>query len=171
VNGKAWLSLILFLGVTAHAGACEGGCDGTSCGSASQPLKAASGTVLDPAFVAEPVVSTPTLVALLTAGTPLVLIDCRNTSCPGGPRIPGSRVVNTDSIPEHIETLFPARDAMMILYDGCSCGVRGVLRAALSKNGYTRIIDYPAGISGWVAAGRMTVETASDSFLVVQPAN
>lgn len=141
--------------------ACDTGCSGTC--SISPP---ASGTYLDPAYVASsPAVTTPTLVSLLTAGAPVALIDCRPADALAEPRIPGSMVFVAGWQHENIAARFPGKDILMILYDGGAVNVRGEVRRHLSEAGFTNILQYPDGIRGWIEAGQTTIPTASDSLL------
>lgn len=160
------IALLLPSFLPGMAAACADGCSGT-CEIGFQ----ASGTFLDPAYVASaPAVSTPTLAALLAAGTPLALIDCRTADSLAGPRIPGAMVFLTGSKPEGMAERFPAKDILMILYDGGSSTEQIGVRKELSAVGFTNILQYPAGIPGWIAAGHPTVPAASDSLLSLQSA-
>lgn len=158
----ASLGLLVLLAFShGPASACETGCSGTCTISLS-----ASGTYLDPTYIASaPVVSTPTLVSLLTAGAPVALIDCRAADALAEPRIPGSMVFVAGWNEDGIAGRFPSKDILMVLYDGGAISVRGEVRRLFSEAGFTNILQYPDGIQGWIAAGQPTVPTASDSFL------
>ncbi len=143
--------------------ACDTGCSGTC--SIALP---ASGTYLDPAYVASsPAVTTPTLVSLLTAGAPVALIDCRPADSLAEPRIPGAMVFVAGWNHGNIAARFPGKDILMILYDGGAVSVRGEARRQLSEAGFSNLLQYPDGIKGWTGAGQTTIPTASDSLLGV----
>ncbi|HEY9070617.1 MAG TPA: rhodanese-like domain-containing protein [Candidatus Ozemobacteraceae bacterium] len=162
-----WLPLLALIGaftcVAPSVHACVGPCEGTC---SSGTLTIATNSFLHPSYIAsEPAISAPTLVALMTAGAPVFLADCRNASCLTGPRIPGALVVNLDGDPAAILKSFPAKQMMIILYDGCDCGCRRLLRKRLVAEGYVNLIDYPGGIRDWIAAGRAGVETQPDDII------
>lgn len=158
------LYIILF--IVSSASACDTGCSGTC-----SIVPPASGTYLDPAYVASsPAVTTPTLVSLLTAGAPLALIDCRPATSLAEPRIPGAMVFVSGWQYENIAACFPGKDILMILYDGGPVSVRAEARRQLSKAGFSNILQYPDGIRGWIEAGQTTIPTASDSLLGVPDA-
>lgn len=150
--------------LSAHAWAC-GSCTVPGSCDVDDHSAFAIGTYADDHVASEPAVSTTTLVSLITAGTPLALIDCRGSDDLAGPRIPGSMVFNTDSKTEDIARFFPAKDALIILYDGGSGTARIDVRKRLTEAGYVNVLHYPFGIQGWISAGCPTVPTASDSLI------
>lgn len=161
VNVSVLLYITLFSVVAASA--CGTGCSGTC-----SIVPPASGTYLDPAYVASsPAVTTPTLVSLMTAGAPVALIDCRPADALAEPRIPGSMVFVAGWNHGNIAARFPGKDILMILYDGGAVSVRGEVRRQLSEAGFSNILQYPDGIQGWTGAGQTTIPTASDSLLGV----
>lgn len=156
-------SLYIIFCCAGLASACDTGCTGT-CSIVPQ----ASGTYLDPAYIASsPAVTTPTLVSLLTAGAPIALIDCRSADALAEPRIPGSLVFVAGWNHENIAGRFPGKDILVILYDGGAVSVRGEARRQLAEAGFSNILQYPDGIRGWIDAGQATIPTASDCLLGV----
>ncbi|HOY66685.1 MAG TPA: rhodanese-like domain-containing protein [Candidatus Ozemobacteraceae bacterium] len=144
--------------VSACADGCEGVCTTT--------MTIATDSFLHPSYVAsEPAISASTLVALMTAGAPLFLVDCRNSACLAGPRIPGALVADIDGDASAILARLPSKQAMVVLYDGCACGCRRLLKPRLSAEGYLNLIDYPGGTRDWIAAGRAVVDTLPSDII------
>jgi len=157
-------AVVWMLLLSAHVWACGPCLIPGSCGTDDHAADA-SGSYAHPDVASEPAVSTPTLEALMLAGAPIALIDCRAAGSLAEPRIPGAMVFLAGSTPASVAERFPAKDMLMILYDGGSSTARVDVRKQLSDAGFTNILHYSDGIRGWTAAGHPTVPTASDSLI------
>ncbi len=86
--------------------------------------------------------------ALLDAGVPLRLIDCREADEYAFCRIEGAELVPLSTFAGEITARVPDRDALVILY--CHAGVRSA-RAAdyMTAMGYTNVRSMRGGIEAW----------------------
>lgn len=100
------------------------------------------------------VISTETLQAMIAAKTPLVLLDARSGKYDDGKRIPGAKSLNASSKPAEIAQVIPDKDTLVVTY--CSnfkCPASNALAEHLIELGYKNVLEYSAGIGGWVEAG------------------
>jgi len=100
-------------------------------------------------------ISLQTLLSLIRAKVPLVIIDCREgLEMDDGKRIPGAKLLSPGSVSEKIAKLVPDRNTLIITYDDSKEDTRRkAVTEELIKLGYANIIDFPEGISNWIAAG------------------
>ncbi len=125
-------------------------CAGNVC--AAAPSGAAAAAPQE-AKIAE--IGTDALAAMVKAGAGAILLDARSGKWDDGRRIPGAKSLNAQSSAEDIAAVVPAKNSLVVTY--CSnpkCPASDMLAKHLLKLGYTNIIEYPAGIDGWAAAGQ-----------------
>jgi len=104
---------------------------------------------------AMPTLTVEALAAIIDAKSPVVLLDARSGKWDDGRRIPGAKSLNAGSKDEEIAGVLPAKDALVVTY--CSnpkCQASPELAKRLRELGYKNVIELPAGIDGWEAAGR-----------------
>jgi len=110
-------------------------------------------------FTQPAVISTETLQAMLAAKTPLVLLDARSGKYDDGSRIPGAKSLNAASKPAEIAAVVASKDTLVVTYcSNLKCPASNALAEHLIKLGYKNVLEYSAGIGGWVEAG-LKVET------------
>jgi rhodanese-related sulfurtransferase len=143
----------------AQAGTCGAKAAKSSC---SSDVKAACGA--KQASVEAGVINTAALDALLSAKTPLVLLDARSGKYDDGRRIPGAKSLNSKSSADAVASVIPAKDALVVTYcANVKCPASAKLAKHLIELGYTNILEYPEGIDGWVAAGKEVTKVSTDS--------
>ncbi len=99
------------------------------------------------------------LKALMTAKTPLVLVDARTPKWDDGRRIPGALYVPADSDDAAIAKALPDKNAMIVAYcSNLKCPASKMLAEKLVKSGYKNVVKYPDGLEGWIAAGNAVTE-------------
>lgn len=92
---------------------------------------------------------------LLQSGVPVVVLDARSGKYDDGRRIPGAKSLTDQASAEAAAKLIPAKDALVVTY--CSnpkCPASDRLAKHLQTLGYKNIVELPAGIQGWSAAGK-----------------
>lgn len=102
-----------------------------------------------------PTVTVDALAAMIDAKTPLVILDARSGKWDDGRRIPGAKSLNAGSKETEIASVLPDKNALVVTY--CSnpkCPASPQLAKRLRELGYKSVIELPAGIDGWAAAGR-----------------
>ncbi|HBC86166.1 MAG TPA: hypothetical protein DCZ94_04345 [Lentisphaeria bacterium] len=83
-----------------------------------------------------------------------LIFDARSVKYDTGERIPGARVISTETSSEDVANAIMGKNAAVVLYcSSTKCPASGNLAAYLKKLGYTNITVYPEGIEGWKAAG------------------
>ncbi len=83
-----------------------------------------------------------------------LIFDARSVKYDTGERIPGARVMTTETAPDDVAKLIPGKNAAVVVYcSNTKCPAGGNLAAYLKKLGYTNLSEYPEGIEGWKAAG------------------
>lgn len=88
---------------------------------------------------------------LIEAGTPLLLVDCREHNEWNLGRIPGATFLPRGILEQNIEAL-ASRDRKVILY--CASGNRSALAAdTLQQMGYADVASMAGGFRAWVDAG------------------
>ena len=94
------------------------------------------------------------LKVMLSAGTPVVVLDARSGKYDDGRRIPGAKSLDAKSTAEDVAKAIPSKDSLVVTYfANVKCPAGGLLAAHLSELGYKNIIELPVGIEGWVKAG------------------
>jgi rhodanese-related sulfurtransferase len=87
----------------------------------------------------------------LDAGTPPVLLDCREPQETNLGRLPGAIVIARGQMETKIEAVVP-RDAELVIY--CASGNRSALAAdTLQQMGYTNVASMAGGFNGWMMSG------------------
>ena len=101
------------------------------------------------------VVNTKALAALINAKAVAVVLDARTGKFDDGRRIPGAKSLTAAATAEDAAKLIPAKDSLVVTYcANLKCPASGKLAAHLKGLGYTNVVEYPAGIDGWVEAGQ-----------------
>jgi rhodanese-related sulfurtransferase len=100
-------------------------------------------------------IDTARLGNLLAAPVPVLVFDARSGKYDDKKRIPGAQQLGSKS---DVETITAAvgdnKDAMIVTYcSGPKCPASNRLATKLQSAGYTNVVEYPEGISGWIAAG------------------
>lgn len=96
-----------------------------------------------------PEITATELVAEITAGKPLVLIDVRELHERTVSALPGSLHLPLDTLPEFYEELDPSADIVLI----CRSGVRSSKAAQfLIGNGFSHVRNLVGGMKGYAAA-------------------
>ena len=99
------------------------------------------------------------LKALVTAKTPMVLVDARTPKWDDGRRIPGALYVPADSDDAAIAKALPDKNALIVAYcTNLQCPASKMLAEKLVKSGYKNVMKYPDGLEGWIAAGNAVTE-------------
>ena len=99
------------------------------------------------------------LKALITAKTPMVLVDARTPKWDDGRRIPGALYVPADSDDDAIAKALPDKNALIVAYcTNLKCPASKMLAEKLVKSGYKNVMKYPDGLEGWIAAGNAVTE-------------
>lgn len=148
-NHKLVLACILSLAAIMPAFACTGGCQGNGC------TDAASITFAVP----DSSISADTLAGLLKSGAPLQLIEYRARQQTRDISIPGAAIIYDDTPPASITAVLPASSSLIVVYPGIEGGKLASFVVELRSLGYQSIIEYPAGIHGWLTYGYQPVET------------
>lgn len=133
----------LILAALVPAFACTGGCPGNGC------TVAASVTFAVP----DSSISADTLAGLLQSGTPLQLIEYRARHQTNEISIPGAVVVYDDMPPASFAAVLNASGSLTIVYPGIEGVQLASFVADLRTLGYQSIIEYPAGLHGWLTYG------------------
>jgi rhodanese-related sulfurtransferase len=96
------------------------------------------------------------VMARLTRGERLNLIDVREESEWARGHLPGAIHLGKGILERDIETRFPDPSTPLVLY--CGGGYRSALAADnLQKMGYTNVLSLDGGYKGWIAAGASVV--------------
>lgn len=116
--------------------------------------KKADATGCPVASTREAVVNTAALKALLEAKATAAVLDARSGKYDDGKRIPGARQLSPDAEESVITAALPDKNALIVTYcAGLTCPASKSLADRLKKLGYSKVIEYPEGIAGWIAAG------------------
>jgi len=132
----------------------SGGKDASAACAAACAAKAARGCSADACVAGKKACISPHgLSALLGAGQKVTVLDARGGK-DDGRSVPGAKRVNAASTDKEIAKAAPSKDGLIVTYCGnIKCGASNKLATRLKKLGYKNIIEMPAGIDGWVAAG------------------
>ncbi len=137
----------LVLAAFMPAFACTGGCPGNGCAAASVTFA-----------VPDSSISADTLAGLLKSGAPLQLVEYRARQQTRDISIPGAAIIYDDIQPASIAAFLPASGSLIIVYPGIE-GVQIASFVAVLRNlGYQSIIEYPAGVHGWLTYGYQPTE-------------
>lgn len=101
-----------------------------------------------------PKINAQGLWAMVSAKTPVVILDARSGKWDDGERIPRAKSLSPQAKPEEVKTMLPDRKALIVTY--CSnkkCPASNMLFKKLKSMGYINLIEFPAGIQGWKEAG------------------
>lgn len=128
-------------------------CAGGGCGPGAA-AKAAKIEAEPPALI-----GTATLKILLRADAGTVLLDARTGRYDDGKRIPGAQPLYAGSTAQEVERLIPDKNQLVVTYcSNVQCPASSQLARHLRTLGYENVLEYPAGIQGWIEAGN-SVET------------
>ena len=131
------------------------GAAGSCCGSGAC---AASLTKSDPSAApapsAEAVINTAGLKAIIQAKTPVAILDARTGKFDDGRRLPGAKALDPAASEAVVAAALPDKAALVVTYcAGLKCPASHILGEKLRGLGYSNVIEYHEGISGWVDAG------------------
>ncbi len=99
------------------------------------------------------IIGTDELKTIVEKKTALIF-DARSVKYDTGERIPGARVLTTETSPEDVTKAILGKNAAVVVYcANTKCPASRELAAYLKKLGYTNIMEYPEGIEGWKEAG------------------
>lgn len=151
------VALILGLGtgMALLAGpACGGACGGPA-GATVAPATTGDTTQAAPAEARVATITTAELKNRLDQGDKLVILDARSGKGDDGKRIAGARQLAPGADDATVAKLLgDNKDVAIVTYcGGMTCPASGKLAAQLRKLGYQKVIEYPEGIAGWIAAG------------------
>ena len=80
-----------------------------------------------------------------------IFVDARNDL---GLSIPGSIWLNVNSTDKEIAAGLPDKSVKIVTYaDDSSSNAESLMAAHLKQLGYTNVVEYPAGLQGWINAG------------------
>ncbi|OGK07375.1 MAG: hypothetical protein A2W80_02205 [Candidatus Riflebacteria bacterium GWC2_50_8] len=151
---KSFINAIIFsllIGIFSGeklAVACVGGCPEGTCNLASVTFDIPRSTI-----------TADTLVILLKSGN-ASLIEYRRAAQKAEMKIPGAMVICDDVDVASITQRLPARDRLLIVYPGLESVNVASLTAGLRELGYQSIVEFQAGIQGWLTYGYKTEETS-----------
>ncbi|WP_028108737.1 rhodanese-like domain-containing protein [Ferrimonas futtsuensis] len=95
-------------------------------------------------------ISIDTLLNWQDASTPHHLVDCREQDEWRKDRLPGAAYLGRGVMERDVETLYPNKDSVLVIY--CGGGYRSVLAAHnLLQMGYTRVHSLIGGRREWMA--------------------
>ena len=95
------------------------------------------------------------LATLLKSGTEVVVFDARSAKYDDGRRIPGAKSLTDKASAQEVTNAIPKKDQLVVTY--CAnpqCPASDRLAKHLLSLGYSNILELPAGIEGWAAAGK-----------------
>lgn len=121
--------------------ACTGGCPG-DCSVASVTFELPASSI-----------SADTLANLVRSGSPVSLFECRLRKQTRELKIPGAGIIFDDTSVASLTSTLPATDSIVILYPGLEGGNIASVAADLRDLGYMSILEYQAGVYGWITFG------------------
>ena len=106
-------------------------------------------------------INTSALKALVNSGVPLTLVDARTGKYDDGRRIGKAITLSPEAKDDAIASALPSKDALIVTYCvNTKCPASVILAKKLTGMGYTRVLEYPQGIEGWVAEGNPVTQPA-----------
>lgn len=99
-------------------------------------------------------IGTEALHLLLHSGVAVTVLDARAGKWDDGKRLPGAKALAAADAASKASGLIPSTEGLVVTYcSNLECKASAKLAAALRAQGYENVIEYPAGIAGWIAAG------------------
>ena len=96
-------------------------------------------------------IDTPALKTLVRAKVSIVIVDARGVQ---KTRIPGAVAMNVRAKDEEIVKAVPDKNTLVVTYcGGPQCPLSTMLAKRMHGLGYQNVLEYRAGIRGWVASG------------------
>ncbi len=106
-------------------------------------------------------INTPGLKALLSARTPMTVVDARAGKYDDGNRIPGAKALAPDATEQQVAALLPDKQALVVTYcANLKCPASQMLAERLRTLGYSNVLEYHEGIKGWIDAGNAIEKAA-----------
>ncbi|MEI6808428.1 MAG: rhodanese-like domain-containing protein [bacterium] len=106
-------------------------------------------------------INTSALKALIDTGAALTLVDARTGKFDDGRRISNAVNLGPDAKDDEIQSMLKSKDALIVSYCvNTKCPASVKLAAKLTAMGYTRVLEYPQGIEGWVGEGNPVTQVA-----------
>ncbi len=105
-------------------------------------------------------VDTKGLAALISSGSPVVILDARCGKWDDGKRIGSAQSLSYEATAQEAAEAIPALDSLVVVY--CTnphCPASMWLAAHLAELGYTNILKYGEGIEEWINSGFPVSET------------
>lgn len=143
------LAVAMAMAAFLPAAACTGGCPGNGCTAAASVTFA----------VPDSSISADTLAGLLKSGAPLQLVEYRTRHQTREISIPGAVVIYDDTPPASFAAVLNASGSLTIVYPGIEGSHIASFVAELRLLGFQSIIEYPAGLHGWLTYGYQPVES------------
>jgi len=141
VNAVLLCLTILLTACSTRLFACVGNCPEGTCGLASVSFD-----------IPRSVITADTLAILLKSGN-VSLIECRSANQKNDLRIPGAMVIRDDVAIASMTEQLPARDRLLIIYPGVEGGNITLMVQELRNAGFQSIVEFQAGIQGWLTYG------------------
>lgn len=104
-------------------------------------------------------INTSALKALIDASAPLTLVDARTGKYDDGRRISNALNLSPEAKDDEIQRVLKSKDALIVpCCVNPKCPASRQLAARLTALGYTRVLEYPQGIEGWVGEGNAVTQ-------------
>lgn len=158
ITAAGLAGLLVLSGSVARAGDCEncGGDNDVKKGSFCAFGKKGDASGCPVAGTQAAVVNTAALKVLLDVKAPAAVLDARSGKYDDGKRLPGAKQLSPDAEESVIATTLPDKNALIVTYcAGLTCPASKALADRLKKLGYSKVLEYPEGIAGWIAAGNV----------------
>lgn len=90
------------------------------------------------------------LKALIDSKTPFVFLDARGDKWHDGNRIPGALQASYENSAEDLAHIIPSADSLVVIYCySFICPLSTRLALKLVEQGYSNVVEYPAGLKEW----------------------
>ena len=98
---------------------------------------------------------------MIDSNVALTLVDARTGKYDDGRRIPNALNLGPAATDTEIRSVLKSKDALIVSYcANLQCPASRQLAVKLVALGYTRVLEYPQGIEGWVSEGNPVAKAA-----------
>lgn len=98
------------------------------------------------------VVDTATLVTLMRAGTPMIVLDARPAE-EGQAQLPDAPNLHPDCSDAEVAEIVPNKDTLIVTYcTNVQCPMSLMLYRRLKEMGYENVLEYQEGVGAWAAS-------------------